>query len=102
MNGLAECANMRSGASGARQQLNGCERRLLRIVFRTDAVPAALLADMLAQQLVRFGMEDANVKRIPLDVDELSDPTWRYAVIGRLHFNASIHMHRAFAELVIP
>ena len=66
-----------------------------------DAMPAALLPDMLAEKLMRFRIENADVKRIPLDVDELSDPAWRNAVIGRVDFDASVQMHDAFAVLVI-
>jgi hypothetical protein len=40
---------------------------------------AARLADMLAQQLMRFRIENPNVKRIPLDVDQLSNPSRRGA-----------------------
>ena len=64
-------------------------------------MPAALLPNMLAEQLVGSGIENTDVKRIPLDVDELSDPAWRNAVIGGVHFDATIQMHRAFAVLVI-
>ena len=64
-------------------------------------MPAALLADMLAQKLVSFWIENTDVKRIPLDVDEFSNPAWRGAVIGRVHFDTPIQMHGAFAILVI-
>lgn len=47
------------------------------------------------------GIENANVKRIPLDVDQLANPTWWDAVIGGLHFDAAIEMNRPFAVLVI-
>src|ERR1051326_3989338 len=64
-------------------------------------MPATFLPDMFAQQLVGFGIENADVKRIPLDVDELSNPAWWNAVIGRIHFDASIQMNGAFAVLVV-
>ena len=64
-------------------------------------MPAALLADVFAQKLMRSRIEDANVKPIPLHFDELPDPAWRKAVVGRFHFNATVQMHRAFAVLVI-
>ena len=64
-------------------------------------MPTAFLPDMLAQQLVRSWIENAHVQRIPLDVDELSNPAWRNAVIGSVHFDTTIQMNGPFAVLVI-
>src|SRR5207237_6536518 len=63
--------------------------------------PAALLPDMLAEKLMRFRIENADVKRIRLNVDELSDPARRNAVIGGVHFDTAIQVYGAFAVLVI-
>src|SRR5688572_1932270 len=101
MDRFTECADVRSGARGAGQQLRCSERRFLRIVLRADAMPAALLPDMLTEKLIRFRIENADVKPIPLNVNELADPARRNAVIGRVHFDTSIQMHGAFAVLVI-
>src|SRR2546425_4172230 len=101
MDGFAKGADVRSSASRPRQQLRCGEWRFLRIVLRADAMPAALLPDMLAEKLMRFRIENANVKRIRLNIDELSNPARRNAVIGCVHFDTSIQMHGAFAVLVI-
>src|SRR5437773_782552 len=45
MDRRAECADVSSGAGRARQQLSRREGGLLGIVFRTDAMQAALLSD---------------------------------------------------------
>ena len=98
---LAECADVGPGSAGASQHLSRREGRLFRIVFRSDAMPAAFLPDMLTQQLVRSWIENTDVERIPLDIDELANPTWRNAVIGGLDFDAAIEMNGAFAVLVV-
>src|SRR5215471_15940806 len=46
-------------------------------------------------------IKNADVERIPLDVDELSNPAWWNAVIGGFHFDAAIQMHGPFAVLVV-
>src|SRR5437870_77553 len=101
MDRFTECADVRSSAGSASQQLRCGKRRFLRIVFRADAMPAALLPDMFAEKLMRFRIENADVKRIRLNVDKLSDPARRNAVIGRVYFDTSIQMHGAFAVLVV-
>src|SRR5436309_15133207 len=101
MEGFREDADLRSGARRAGQQLSGRQGHLLGIVFRPDAVPATFLPDMLAHELVGFGIENTDVKRIALNVDELSNPAWRNAVIGRLDFDTTIQMDGALAVLVV-
>src|SRR5215831_17853321 len=64
-------------------------------------MPSAFLSYMLAEEMMHFRIEDTDVKRIPLNLDHLADPSRRNAVIGRLHFDASIQMHDAFAVLVV-
>src|SRR5690554_3336277 len=56
---------------------------------------------MLAQELVCFGIKNAHVRGIPLDVDELADPAWRRAVVGRLDFDTTVQMHDALTVLVV-
>src|SRR5262245_24203202 len=101
MNLFAQGADAGTGASGSPQQLHGGQRRFLRIVSGSDAMLAAFLPDMLAQQLVCFRIENADVKDIPLDVDELSDPAWGCAVVGGLDFDAAVQMHDTLAVLVV-
>src|SRR5262245_18474595 len=66
---------------------------------------AALLTYMFAEESLFFGLrirvQNANVERIPLDRDELSNPAWGNTVIGGFDFDTSIQMHGAFAVLVI-
>jgi hypothetical protein len=47
------------------------------MILFSDAIPAALLAYMLAEQLSGCGIEDANEKFIPLHVHRTSDPARR-------------------------
>ena len=101
MDGFTECADMRSGAGGTRQQLCGAERRFLRMVFRLDPMSAALLADMLAQKLMGVRIENTDVQAIPLHLHEFPDPTWRQAVVSRLDFDATVQMYDAIAVLVV-
>src|SRR5271155_6263938 len=56
---------------------------------------------MFAQQLTSFGIEQADVQRVPLHLHHSSDPAWRRAVVGRLDFDAAIEMHDALTVLVI-
>src|SRR5215470_16027334 len=85
--------------------MNGRERCLLGIVLGADTMTAALLADVFSEKWIGIGfrlrIENANVKGIPLDVDELADPTRRCAVVGCLDFHTAVQMHDAFAVLVI-
>ena len=64
-------------------------------------MPSTLLTDMLAQQLMGFRIENADVKLIPLHVDVSSDPAGWCAVEGGFDFYAAIQMHRSFPVLVI-
>src|SRR5712691_3626582 len=101
MQGFAEDADLRSGTSGTSQQLRCGEGGFLGIVLGLDAMPATFLSDVLAQELMGLRIENADVKRIPLDVDELSNPARWHAVVGGFDFDAAIQMHDAFAVLVI-
>ena len=62
-------ADLVSGAARPVQQLSGTERHSLRIVFGFDAIPAAFLTNVLAEKLIRAGMQNAHVQRIPLHFD---------------------------------
>ncbi len=89
------------GFGGPRQQLHDAERCTLRAVFVFDAMAAALLVQMLTQQLPGLRIEQTNVQTVPLDTDHATDPArWR-AVICRLNLDTSIQMHGSFAVLVI-
>ena len=74
---------------------------MLWTVFIFDAMPAALLTQMLAQQLARLGVEQADMRSSHCTGTSSSDPARRRAVVGRLDFHAAIQMHLALAILVI-
>ncbi len=101
MHAAAKRADLRAGSVGAAQQLQRAQRRLLGPVLVLDAMAAARLAQVLAQQLARARVQQAHVSRIPLHLDAPADPARRRAVVGRLDFHAAIQMHRALAVLVI-
>ena len=90
-----------SGAAGAAQQLRSAQRCLLGVVLVLDAIPAALLAHVFAQQLPGLGIEQANIQLIPLHSQQTPDPARRSAVVGGFDFDAAIQMHDALAVLVI-
>ena len=98
---LAELADLGSGVFGAPQQLRRAQRHFLGVVFFLDAISAAFLAQVLAKKLVGVGMQDAHVQRIPLHLHGPPDPSWRQAVIGRLHLHATVQMNDAFSVLVV-
>jgi hypothetical protein len=62
---------------------NPREWRLLGVVFRLNAMPAPLLAGMLTQKLMDSRIENADLKQVPLDCDEVSNPAGRHAIVGR-------------------
>src|SRR5688572_25055283 len=64
-------------------------------------MPPPLLADVLAQELMRFRLENADVEFIPLHMDKPSDPAGRRTVVGRFDFDTTVQMHTTFAVLVI-
>jgi hypothetical protein len=65
------------------------ERHVLGTVFFLNAIPATFLAYMLPQQQSVFGIEDANIKLIPLHIHFSSDPPRRQAAIGGIDFDAT-------------
>src|SRR5579859_183068 len=71
------------------------------VIFRLDAIPAAFLAHVLAQELGGLGIEQANENVVPLHAHHAPDPAWRRAVVGSFDFDAAVQMHDAFAVLVI-
>ena len=64
-------------------------------------MPATLLADMLAQKLMRFRIEDTDVKPSHCTLTSRPIQPGGSAVVGGLDFDASVQMHDAFAVLVI-
>ena len=101
MHAAAERADLRSGFVGAAQQLQRAQRRFLGAVFVFDAMAAARLAQVLAQQLAGVRVQQAHLPGIPLHLDAPADPARRRAVVGRFDFDAAVQMHRALAVLVV-
>ena len=64
-------------------------------------MPAALLAEVLAQQLSGFWIEDPDEQLVPLHSNMTSDPARREAIVSGLDFDAAIQMHEALAMLVV-
>ena len=62
---------------------------------------AALLAEMLTQQLPGSQIEQTNVQAVPLHAHEAADPARRCAVIGGFDLDASVQMDGSLAVLVI-
>ena len=58
------------------------------------------MPEMFAQQLAGNGVQQTNMRGIPLHLNMASDPAWRRAVIGGLHFHTAIQVHGALAVLV--
>jgi len=71
--GVAEHADLRACTTCSSQQLSDAQRHSLGIVFGLDAIPAAFLAEMLAEELIPNGIEDAHAQRIPLHFDKSPD-----------------------------
>ena len=62
---------------------------------------AALLAQVLAQQLPSLQIEDAYPSLVPLDSDLLSDEPGGRAVIRARDLDAAVEMHGAHAVLEV-
>src|ERR1019366_522393 len=97
---VAERADVRSGTTGSPQQLGSAQWCSLGVVLFFNAIPAALLAHVFAEQLPGLGIEQANVQLIPLHSKHTTDPARRRAVVGGFDFDAAIQMHDALAVLV--
>jgi hypothetical protein len=65
---------MCAGTAGAPEQLGNAQRGALGVVLRLDAIPAAFLAHMFAQQLAGFGFEQADKHVVPLHAHHAPDP----------------------------
>jgi hypothetical protein len=77
MYGVADSADVGSCLVRTCQQLKQRQRRRTRAIRIADAVPAALAAQMLAQQLPGFGIEQRYEHRVPLHVDSPTYPARR-------------------------
>jgi hypothetical protein len=83
MHDLAQRANMRSCYLGSPQQLFGGQWGARGPILVLDAMPTALLAQMISQELSLARINQPHLCAIPLHVNAAADPTRRSAVIGR-------------------
>src|SRR5215469_16321472 len=74
---LAEGADLSSRVFGSQQQLRDLVRSPGRKIPLLNAMTAAFLTKVLAQQLAGFGIEDPDEDLIPLHRDPTSDPAGR-------------------------
>ena len=84
------------------EQRQRLRRRASRAIGVLNAMPAARRPHMLAQELARLRIEQADEEVVPLHVDAAADPAGRRAVVGGLDFHAAIEVHGADAEAVVP
>jgi len=84
-------------ALSAVQQLLCAEGRFAGPVFIFNAVSAACLSQVLAQQLASLWIEQADLPGIPLHLHSSSDPSGRCAVISCLNFHTAVQMDRALS-----
>ena len=101
MDGLAYDADRLARRTGTREQPYRALGRLRGPILVPHPVVALLLAHVLAQQLARLRVEDADVKPVPLDREPPSDVARRQVVVGPGDLDAAIEMHGAVAELVV-
>jgi len=90
VDGVADSADVGSCLVRASQQLKQLRWRAPRAIRIADAVPAALGAQMLAQQLARFGIKQTHVHSVPLHMHPTPDPAWRRSVIELLKLDPSL------------
>ena len=101
VNGIAEGADAGSSFVSPRQQLLDSEWCTPWTVLIADAVRAALLSQMLAQQLSGPRIEQAHEQPVPLHQHLAPDPSRRRSVVGRLNLDTAIQVNRASAVLVV-
>ena len=70
-------------------------------ILLLNAVPAALLPQVLAEQLPGERIDQPYLCGIPLHVNPASDPAWRRAIVCGLDFDAAVQMHGPLAVEVI-
>ncbi|PYO27555.1 MAG: hypothetical protein DMD86_17735, partial [Candidatus Rokuibacteriota bacterium] len=98
---LAERADLGARADRARQQGQRGGRGAGRPIRGMDGATPRRLPAMFSQELARGGMEDADVKVVPLDRHVLAEPPRGRGVVGVRDLDAAVEMDRARAELVV-
>lgn len=98
---LSQRADVPADPGAASQQLRDCARGFRGLVFVRNPVSATLLAQVLAQQLAGARIEHAHGSAVPLHLDAAGDPARRHAVVGSIHFDATVEVHAALPKLVM-
>ncbi len=101
LDGGAHGVQMRAGMAGAVQEGERRWWRARRAIAVIDAVPAALLPHVLAQELAGREHEVPDVELGPAHLDALPDPARRYRVVGGLDLDAAVEMHGAQAVALV-
>src|SRR5437899_2338360 len=96
-----ELPDMRADRGGPREELEGRGRGAPRPILWVFAVPAGVVALVLAQQRARLRVEDADPTLVPLDADVVADAAGRDAVVCLGDFDATVGMHGTRAEGVV-
>ena len=98
---LTQRADVRSGGGGTVQEPLRAGRSSPGTVFVFDPMAAALLAQVLPQQLAGERIDQADLRRVSLHLNAAPDPAGRCAIVGRFHCDAAIQVHRALGVLVV-
>ena len=101
MHSAAHSTDMVSGPFSACEQLLCGERCSRRLIFFLNAMTAALLPQMLPQEMALARVDQTDVRVVPLDLNAVTDPArWR-AVVRRLDLDTAIEMNGSLTVLVI-
>ena len=98
---LAQRTDIAPGLFSSAQQLLRRLRSSAGAILILDAMAAALLPQVLAQQLPGERIDQPDVRGIPLDPNTTPDPARRRAIVSGFDFHAAVQVNGAFAVLVI-
>jgi hypothetical protein len=101
MYGIAASTDVGSCLVCTRRQLKQLRRRTTRAICIADAMPAALAAQMLAQQLTGFRIKQSHEHRVPLHMYLASYPAQRRSVVSSFNFDPAIQVNRALSILAV-
>src|SRR5215472_11144587 len=101
MDGIAQSSDAGPGLVSAGQQAVSIEWCAPRTIFIADAVAAAFLSQVFAQQHAGARIEQAHEHGVPLHIDLSADPARGRTIVGSIDFNAAIEMDGSLSVLVI-
>src|SRR5207302_7210461 len=97
----AELADRTAGAVRAGKELPSLGRRAPRAIGGGDRVLPARLPAMLAQELARARIEEADALPVPLHGEALAEMPGRRAVVRPVDFDAAVEVHHPGAVLIV-